>query len=102
MRKPALGVSDLVGQKPVCTTTEDIKRLETSDLESRGIVISVYRKTKALISCVVTAQLICVFVFTYAKSRFSHTRLICKVQIRGNFCMEMFLNMKFQSHSFDS
>ena len=29
-------------------------------------------KTKALISYAVTAQLICVFVFAYAKSRFSH------------------------------
>ena len=29
-------------------------------------------KTKALISCALVAQLICVFVFTYAKSRFSH------------------------------
>ena len=29
-------------------------------------------KTQALISCVVTAQLICVFVFAYAKVRFSH------------------------------
>ena len=29
-------------------------------------------KTKALISCAVTAHLICVFVFVYAKSRFSH------------------------------
>ena len=30
-------------------------------------------KTKALISCAVTAQLICVFVFAYAKIRFSHS-----------------------------
>ena len=29
-------------------------------------------KTKALISFEVTAKLICVFVFAYAKSRFSH------------------------------
>ena len=29
-------------------------------------------KTKALISFAVTAKLICVFVFTYAKSRFPH------------------------------
>ena len=29
-------------------------------------------KTKALISCAVTVQLICAFVFAYAKSRFSH------------------------------
>ena len=33
-------------------------------------------KTKALISFVVTAKLICVFVFAYAKSRFLTTRLI--------------------------
>ena len=29
-------------------------------------------KTKALVSCVATAQLICAFDFTYAKSKFSH------------------------------
>ena len=29
-------------------------------------------KTKALISFAVTAKLICVFVFAYAKDRFSH------------------------------
>ena len=29
-------------------------------------------KTKALISCVATTQLIYAFVFTYAKNRFSH------------------------------
>ena len=29
-------------------------------------------KTRALISCAVTAQLICVFVFAYASNRFSH------------------------------
>ena len=29
-------------------------------------------KTKALISFAVTAKLICVFVFAYAKSQFSH------------------------------
>ena len=29
-------------------------------------------ETKVLISCAVTAQLICVFVFAYAKSQFSH------------------------------
>ena len=28
--------------------------------------------TKGLISCMVTAQLICTFAFAYAKSRFSH------------------------------
>ena len=37
------------------------------------MVCTIYvAKTKALISCTVTTQLICVFVFTYAKIRFSH------------------------------
>ena len=34
-------VSDLVRYKPGCTTIEDRKRLEISDLGSRGIVLSV-------------------------------------------------------------
>ena len=40
-------------------------------------------KTKALISCAVTVQLICVFVFAYAKSRFSHdvAQLICSTSV---------------------
>ena len=47
-------------------------------------------KTKALISCVATAQLICAFVFAYAKSRFfhdvaqSHFRDIVLSQTKGN------------------
>ena len=69
--KPVFGVSNQVRHKPGCTTTEDGYRLESSDLESRGIVLST-AKTKALISFVATAKLICVFVFAYAKSRFSH------------------------------
>ena len=38
-------------------------------------------KTKALISCAVTAQLICVFVFVYAEIRFPHNEahLIMKI-----------------------
>ena len=36
---------------------------------SRGIYVA---KTKAMISFAVTTKLICVFVFAYAKSRFSH------------------------------
>ena len=33
-------VSDLVQHKPGCTATEDGQRLEISDLESRGIELS--------------------------------------------------------------
>ena len=35
-------------------------------------------KTKALISFAVTTKLICVFVFAYAKSRFSHDAALLK------------------------
>ena len=45
--------------------------LKKLDYGSWGIVISI-AKTKALISCAVTVQRICFFVFAYAKSRFSH------------------------------
>ena len=41
LRKPVFGVSDQVPHKPDCTTTEDGESLEISDLESRGIVLSV-------------------------------------------------------------
>ena len=36
------------------------------------MVLSVLAKTKALISCAATMQLICAFVYAYAKSRFSY------------------------------
>ena len=54
------GVSNQVRHRPVCTTTEEGVRLEILD------------DIKTLISCMVAAQLIFVFVFAYAKSRFSH------------------------------
>ena len=59
-RKTVLRDSDLVQHKPACTVT--------------GIVLRVFcdAKTKALISCAVTAQLICAFVFSYAIIQFSH------------------------------
>ena len=65
MRKPVFGVSDQAQHRPGCT--DGGKRFIISDLGSRGIA-----KTKALISCAVTAQLICVFVSAYAKRWFSY------------------------------
>ena len=53
-----------------------VRGLKFQDLGSRYVDkrdCTIYiAKTKALISCAVTAQLICVFVFAYAKRRFSH------------------------------
>ena len=41
-------------------------------------------KTKALISFAVTAKLICVFVFAYAKGRFLMTWLLSVLQVQGH------------------
>ena len=41
VRKPVFEVSDQVRHKPACTATEDGERLEISDLDRRGIVLSV-------------------------------------------------------------
>ena len=34
-------VPDRVRHKPGCTATEDVQKLEISDLESRGVILSV-------------------------------------------------------------
>ena len=49
-------------------------------------------KTKALISFAVTAKLICVFVFAYAKSRFSHDAAHV-VSVRKGFLSLLVLNV---------
>ena len=58
--------SDQVRHKPVCAAIEEIL-----DLRRIGAA-----KTKALISCAVTAQLICGFVFAYANCWFSYAQML--------------------------
>ena len=70
-RKPVFRVSDQVSHKPGCTITEDARGLKFRIKEVEGLHY-LCSKTMALISCAVTAQLSCVFVFAYAKSSFSH------------------------------
>ena len=61
-------------------TRSDTNRAVHSQKMAKGLKFQIKQeegsycvvKTKALISCTVTAQLICVFVFAYAKSRFSY------------------------------
>ena len=57
----------LVRHKPGLAATEDSLRFVISYIGTICVT-----KTKALISFAVTAKLICVFVFAYAKSWFSH------------------------------
>ena len=63
MRKPVFGVSLQVQLKPGCRATKDGSRFKMYCFEA---------KIKVLISCTVTVQLICAFVFAYVKGRFSH------------------------------
>ena len=72
MRKPVFRVSEQIRHKPGCTDTEDRKRFEILDLEKKRDCTICIEKTKALISCAFTAQLIWAFVFSCAKIRFSH------------------------------
>ena len=69
--KTCLRASDQICHKPSCTASKDGFRLEILDLGSREIVLS-QKQRCCQISCAVTTQLICAFVFTYAKRRFSH------------------------------
>ena len=84
MRKPVFGVSDQVGYKLGCTVTEDGKSLEILDLEVEGLYYLRSGK-KALISCTLSTQLICTFVFEFAKSRFSHDwahMIVCDISFQ--------------------
>ena len=55
-------------------------------------------KTKTLISCAVTAQLICAFVFAYAKSTFSHDAayLFIDVQVQTAYDIRTILSHSFR------
>ena len=59
--KHVCGVCDQVRHKPACAATEARKRLEISDIETRGIILSRQRTTKALIR-LRGCRLICAFV----------------------------------------
>ena len=74
----------------------DTNRAVQRRRKARGLKLGIYEiegmecticvaKTKALISFAVTAKLICVFVFAYAKIRFSH------VAAHFSHCIEMIL-----------
>ena len=65
------GVRPGPSQTGLCNYRKQIRGLKFPHLKCRGTVLSV-AKTKVLISCTLTTQLICTFVFAYGKIRFSH------------------------------
>ena len=72
MRKPVIGVSDQVGHRWAVLNSRRLEAYNFRFRKKRNCTLYLV-KIKALISCVmVTEQLIVAFVFTDAKSGFSH------------------------------
>ena len=59
-----------------------LEALNFGSRKKRNCTIRV-AKTKALISFAVTAKLICVFVFAYAKSRYSYDAALCNLETKS-------------------
>ena len=72
MRKPIFKVSDQVYHRPAVQPKNLARSLKFQIFRKQRDCTIYVAKTKALISCTVTSQLICAFVFPLAKSRFSH------------------------------
>ena len=66
-RKPVFRVCDQGRLKPTCAATEARQRLVISDIETRSIILSRQRTTKALIRL-----RICAFVVRIWHNRFSY------------------------------
>ena len=95
MRKQTIWGLDKVLHKPACAATEDGYRLEMSNLRRREIVLYSENKSAA-VSYVVTAQLICAFIFVYADCWFSdaatyHTNDVNNVFIKPYSLLENLL-----------
>ena len=71
-RKPVFGLSDLDRLKSVCAVTETGQRLENTGIETRGIILSMQRTTKALIRLRGCAGWSAPLLFAYGINRFSH------------------------------
>ena len=82
VRKLVFGVSDHIRPNRAAQLLNMARGLKFWIYEVEGLYYPLV-KTKALISCEVTTQLICVFVFAYAKIWFSH--------IAANINLESFL-----------
>ena len=71
-RKPVFGVFDQVRHKPACSATETSQSLEIANVETRDIILSSQRTTKALIRLRGCTGWSAPLLFAYGISRFSH------------------------------
>ena len=88
MRKPAFGVSAQVRHKH----RRWLEALNFGLRKRRDC--SIFVAENALISCADTAQLICAFVFAYAKIGFLITRLILKMKFQDDVSSESDKSLK--------
>ena len=75
------GVSDQAKHKPACAATEASSSLEISAIESRDIILSKQRTTKALIRLRGSAGWSAPLLFAYDMTHFLMARLICFFQV---------------------
>ena len=73
--KPFFSVSNIVRHNWAVQPQKMARGLDFRDQEEDGYIYIV--KTKALISCTFTTQLICIFVFAYAKRFFHQVAYMC-------------------------
>ena len=100
MRKPFFWASDQVRHNQGCTATE--AGLKVPFRKERECTYYA-AKPKAMISCGITGQLICafIFVYTYTKSRFSHKMAHLEVvRILITMCNIIFEDWKFRQKSY--
>ena len=71
-RKPVFGVCDQSRLKPACSATKTSKKLEILDIETRGIILSKQRITRALTRLRRCAGWSAPLLFAYGYNRFSH------------------------------
>ena len=87
IRRPVFGVSDQVKHKSGCTTDPQ-QMARGLKFRSTGIALSMLCKIKALISCVVTSQLICTCFSHMQKAGFLMTWFIYELRReKTSFCI---------------
>ena len=91
VRKPTMWILTRSDTNQGVQSLEMARGLKFCNLGSRGDCTIQVAKTKVLISFAVTAKLICVFVFVYAKRLFSHdsAQLLCRAAQICVFCFRI-------------
>ena len=96
-RKPVFGMCNQGRFKLVCAVTETRWRLEISDIETKGIILSRQRTAKVLIRLRLCAAWSMPLLFAYGINRFSHGSYDTTVNPLYNVCVgpQWFMTLKW-------